>query len=308
MLRYLLARTGQLLPVLLGVTLLTFAVLHAIPGDPAALRAGVEATESQLAAIRAEMGLTRPLYAQYLGYLGQVLQGDFGESFRSGQPVGPELLRRFGFTFSLSLLSMGLALLIGIPAGVAAALTRTSWRDTMIMVLAMVSLSMPTFWLALILLQIFAGGLGWLPAGGSGTWRHLVLPAVVLGTGVAAVITRITRSSMIDVLSQDYIRTLTSAGLSRTRIIYRHALRNALNPVITMASLQFGFLLAGAVIVEVVFSLPGIGRMVVMAIFNRDYPIVQGGLLLLAGSFVAVNLVSDVLYALANPRIRYGRS
>lgn len=303
---YSIRRLLNLIPILIGVSILTFLIIHAIPGDPAAIRAGVGATGRQVEAVRSQFGLADPLPVQYLHYLRDVLTGNFGDSFTTGQHVGPELLRRFVFTFRISVLSMVIALAIGILAGVSSALRPNTLSDMGITSISILGLAMPSFWLGLLLLQVFSGSLGWLPSGGTGTWKNLVLPAFVLATSSSAVITRMTRASMLDTLNQDYIRTLKAAGIRRRRIIYRHALRNALNPVITMAGLQFGFLLAGTVVVEVVFSLPGVGRMIVTAIFARNYPVVQGGLLLLATTFVVVNLITDLLYAVANPRIRYG--
>jgi peptide/nickel transport system permease protein len=303
---YTIRRLINLVPILVGVSILTFLLIHAIPGDPAAIRAGVSATPEQVEAVRRQFGLDDPLPVQYLHYLRDIVTGNFGSSFITGQDVGPELVRRFFFTFRFSLIAMCLALVLGILAGVASALRPRTLADTCITGLSILGLAMPSFWLGLMLLQVFAGTWQVLPSGGSGSWRNLVLPSIVLATSSAAVLARMTRASMLDTLDQDFVRTLKAAGVRRPQIVYKHALRNALNPVITMAGLQFGFMLAGTVVVEVVFSLPGVGRMIVTSIFARDYPVVQGGLLLLATTFVLVNLVTDLLYAIANPRIRYG--
>lgn len=303
--RYVLSRLAQLIPVLVGVSVFTFSLLHLIPGDPAQIRGGISATEADLQAIREEFGLDDPAPVQYVSYVRNTLQGDLGRSIQTGQDVSEALGQRFVFTVQLTLLSIVIAIALGLLFGIVAATRQNTWLDSTIMVTALSGLSMPRFWLGLLFLQIFAGGLGWFPAGGSGTWKHLVLPSIVLGTAVAAGITRMARAAMLEVIRQDYIRTLRANGVSPFRIVYKHALRNALNPVLTVIGLNFGFLLAGTVVVETVFALPGIGRLMITAIFSRDYPIIQGGLLLLAVTFVVVNLVTDLLYAVVNPRVRY---
>jgi peptide/nickel transport system permease protein len=305
LLSYTLRRIAYLVPVLLGVSIVSFSLLHLIPGDPAVVLAGVGARPEDLAGIRAEYGLDQPLPVQYANYVSRAMRGDLGISIRTRDPVARTLGQRLQLTFQLTLLSMVLSIMLGVFAGVVAATHHNSWIDTSIMVSALAGVSVPGFWLGLLLLVVFAGGLRWFPAGGSGTPMHLVLPAVVLGTGGAAVIARMTRSSMLEVIRQDYLRTLRANGVSERIVIYRHALRNALNPVITVVGLQFGFLLGGAVIVESVFALPGVGSLMINAIFNRDYPVVQGGMLLIAVVFVLVNLMTDLLYGLVNPRIRY---
>ena len=305
MLRYTLRRVVLLVPVLVGVSLVSFSLLHLIPGDPVLILVGIDASPEVIERTRADFGLNEPLPVQYVHYVTRAVQGDLGISIRTRDPVAQVLLGRFQFTFQLTLVSIGLAVVIGVLAGVLAATHQGSWLDAGMMVLALGGISVPSFWLGLLLLQVFAGTLGWLPAGGSGTPQHLLLPALVLGTSGAAVVARMTRGSMLDVIRQDYIRTLHANGLAESIIVYRHALRNALNPVITVVGLQFGALMAGAVVVETVFSLPGVGRLMVNAIFNRDYPVIQGGMLLLAVAFVAVNLLTDLAYALVNPRIRY---
>lgn len=308
MIGYALRRLAQLIPILFGVSVATFLLLHAIPGDPAVIVAGAGATNAEIDALRKSMGLDDSLLAQYGHYVANVVTGNFGNSFVTHLPVGPELLSRFLFTLRLSVVAMAGAVIIGIVAGVSAALRSGRTSDLIITAISMLGLAMPGFWLGLMLLELFAAKLRWLPAGGSGSWANIVLPAFVLATSGAAIIARMTRASMLGTLGQDYIRTLAAAGVERWRIVYQHALRNALNPVITVAGLQFGFLLAGVVVIEVVFTLPGVGNMIVMAIFARDYPIVQGGLLLLATTVVVVNLLTDLAYAVANPRIRYGRT
>ena len=305
MLRYTLRRVGLLVVVLLGVSVLSFSMLHLIPGDPAIIMAGVDASPETLARIRSDYGLDEPLPLQYVHYVSRLVRGDLGTSFQTRDPVFQTLSGRLQFTLQLALLSVALSLVIGIGAGVVAATHQNTWLDSAIMVTALAGISVPSFWLGLLLLQVFAGSLRWLPAGGSGTPQHLILPAFVLGTSGAAVVGRMTRASMLDVIRQDFIRTLRANGIPERLVVYRHALRNALNPVLTVIGLEFGFMLAGTVIVETVFSLPGIGRLLISAISNRDYPVIQGGMLLLGTLFVLVNLLTDLAYAAVNPRIRY---
>lgn len=303
--RYFLSRLAQLVPVVLGVAVFTFLILHLIPGDPAQIRAGTDVSEEGVQAIREEYGLDDPLPVQFGSYVWKAVHGDLGTSIHTGETVSRALLDRFVFTIELTSLSIVVAIVLGLTAGVIAATHQNSWLDNAIMVVSLTGLSMPRFWLGLILLQIFAGQLGWFPSGGGGGFDHLVLPAIVLGTSVAASITRMTRAAMLEVIRQDFVRTLRANGVSRFLIVYKHALRNALNPVLTVIGANFGFLLAGTVVVETVFSLPGVGRLMITSIFNRDYPMIQGGLLLLAIVFVLVNLVTDLLYAAVNPRVRY---
>ncbi len=308
MLRYALRRILLLVPVLLGVSLASFLLLHLIPGDPAVILAGEDASPAQLAAIRTEFGLNAPLAVQYVRYIGRALRGNLGISMQTRAPITQTLIARMRFTVQLTLWSLALAVTVGVAVGVLAATHQNSWLDGGLMLMALIGLSMPSFWLGLLLLLVFAGMLHWLPSGGSGGLQYLILPAVVLGMSGAPVIARLVRASMLEVIRQDYIRALRAHGVPERRVIYRHALRNALNPVITVVGLQFGFLMAGAVIVETVFALPGVGRLMVTAIFSRDYPVIQGGLLLIAVAFVAVNLLIDLAYAWINPRIRYGRA
>jgi ABC-type dipeptide/oligopeptide/nickel transport system permease component len=305
LLAYALRRILYLVPVVLGVSMVSFALLRFIPGDPAVVLAGVGATQADLDGIRAEYGLDQPLPVQYVTYVAHALHGDLGISIRTRDPVASTLFMRLQLTIQLTLASMVLAVVLGLFFGVMAATHHNSWLDTSIMVTSLAGISLPGFWLGLLLLVVFAGMLHWLPAGGSGTPQHLILPAIVLGTSGAAVIARMTRASILDVIRQDYLRTLRANGVSERLIIYKHALRNALNPVITIIGLEFGFLLGGAIIVESVFALPGVGMLMVNAIFNRDYPVVQGGMLVIAVLFVLVNLMTDLVYGLVNPRIRY---
>jgi ABC-type dipeptide/oligopeptide/nickel transport system permease component len=299
-------RLIQLIPVLLGVSAVSFAILHLIPGDPAAILAGPDATEADLAIIRRQLGLDDPLPVQFARFLEQALQGDLGVSLRSREPVLGLLASRIAFTFQLTVLTMLIAVPVGILAGVVAAVSHNRWPDKVVMVLTLAGLSIPSFWLGLMALFLFAAVLGWLPAGGEGGLEHLILPAVVLGASGAAVIARMTRSSMLETLRQDYVRTMRAMGVAESLVVFKHALRNALNPVITVVGLEFGSFLAGATVIETVFSLPGIGRLMVTAIFTRDYAVIQGGMLVLASLFVLVNLATDLLYAYMNPRIRFG--
>jgi ABC-type dipeptide/oligopeptide/nickel transport system permease component len=305
LLAYALKRILYLVPVVLGVSIVSFALLRFIPGDPAVVLAGVGATQADLDGIRAEYGLDQPLPVQYVTYVSHALQGDLGISIRTRDPVAHTLFTRLQLTIQLTFAAMVLATILGVLAGVMAATHHNSWLDTSIMVTSLAGISLPGFWLGLLLLVVFAGMLHWLPAGGSGTPQHLILPAIVLGTSGAAVIARMTRASILDVIRQDYLRTLRASGVAERLVIYKHALRNALNPVITIIGLEFGFLLGGAVIVESVFALPGVGMLMVNAIFNRDYPVVQGGMLMIAILFVLVDLFTDLVYGLVNPRIRY---
>ena len=305
MTRFVLARVLLLLPVLIGVSIASFSLLHLIPGDPAVVLGGTQATQQDLEGIRREFGLDSPLPVQYVRYLGHVIHGQLGISIRTREPVAKALLARLAFTVQLTALSMVLAVAVGVAAGVAAAQRQNSWLDSSLMVASLTGISMPSFWLGLLLLLIFSGTLRWFPAGGYSSVRSLVLPAVVLGASGAASIARMTRGAMLEVVRQDYIRTLRANGIPEFLIIYEHALRNALNPVLTVIGLQFGYLLGGAVVVETIFSLPGMGQLLINAIFSRDYPVVQSGMLLLSTTFVGVNLLTDVGYAIVNPRIRY---
>lgn len=291
--------------VLFGVTLLVFAMLRLIPGDPARTIAGDLATQEFVEQVRKEFGLDRPLYVQYFTFLGKLLRADLGISIRSRRPVAQEIWERFPNTVELAVTSMLIASVIGLTVGIISATRRYSIFDNISMAVALIGVSMPVFWQGLMLMLLFSVVLGWLPVAGRGTVYHLILPAVTLGTSFAAIIIRMTRSSMLDVLRQDFMTTARSKGLRERVVIYKHALKNALIPVVTVIGLQFGFLLSGSVITETVFAWPGVGRLIVDAIGARDYPVVQGGVLLFAMVFVLINLFVDVLYSLIDPRIRY---
>jgi len=302
--RYLARRLLLAIPVLIGVTLLSFSILRLVPGDPAEVLAGQEATEEQVAHIRHEYGLDRPIMVQYVIFLRHVATGDLGISYRNRTPVTELLVERFAFTLQLAVLSIVVATVLGVMIGVFAATRQGSALDTLSMLGALAGISTPVFWLGLIGILVFSVQLRILPAGGSGSLVHLVMPSLVLGAGSAAMMARLTRGVMLEVLGQDYIRTARAFGLTEGKVLFIHALRNALLPVLTVFGLQFGNMLGGAVLTESVFALPGMGRLVVDSIFARDYPVVQVGILLAATTFVFVNVVTDVLYTVLDPRIR----
>ncbi len=295
----------MLVPVLFGVTLISFFLLHMVPGDPAELLAGLEASKEDVDRIRTEYGLDQPLAVQYLRFVGSAVRGDLGISIQSRHPVFTLLLQRLAFTLQLSLVSILVASAIGLVAGIISATRQYSAFDTASMLGALFGISMPIFWLGLLLILVFAVRLHWLPSGGTGTLRHLILPAIALGSASAAVIARMTRASMLEVARQDYIRTARATGYRESVVVFRHALKNAMIPVLTVFGLEFGYMLGGAVLTETVFSLPGIGRLLVEGIFARDYPVVQGAMIAVATTFVLVNLLTDVAYAFFDPRIRY---
>ncbi len=305
MLLYILHRIFMLIPVLFGVTLVSFSLLHLVPGDPAEILGGQEATAEDIARIRVEYGLDRPLVVQYLRFVGSAVRGDLGISIQSRHPVAELLFQRLAFTLQLSLASILVASAIGLLAGIISSTRQYSLFDTASMLGALFGISMPIFWLGLLLILVFAVKLHWLPSGGAGGLRHLILPAIALGSASAAVIARMTRASMLEVARQDYIRTARATGYRERVVIFRHALKNAMIPVLTVFGLEFGYMLGGAVLTETVFSLPGIGRLLVEGIFMRDYPVVQGAMMAVATTFVLVNLLTDVAYAFFDPRIRY---
>lgn len=312
---YIAKRVLALVPVLFGVTLLVFLIMQLAPGDPAKIILGTKATETSLTQLRHELGLDQPLHTQYLRWVTRVLQGNFGRSIQLKREVLPFLLDRFRNTLYLTTFAAILAAGIGIPTGIYSAARQHSAADRVSVVLVLVGFSVPIFWLGIILQIIFGLRLNLLPVSGlhstgrtdfADLFRHLVLPAIVLATGPAAIIARMTRSTMLEVIRQDYVRTARSKGLHERIVISRHAVRNALIPVVTVVGLQIGYLLGGDVLVEIVFSYPGIGLAMVNGILARDFPLVQGAILLVATSYVVVNLVVDILYAYLDPRIRYG--
>jgi ABC-type dipeptide/oligopeptide/nickel transport system permease component len=305
MIQYILKRLAMLIPVLFGVTIVSFSLLQIVPGDPAVLLAGEDANPDFIEAVRKEYGFDQPFHVQYFRFVSHAVQGDFGISIRNREPVINLLKQRFAFTVQLSFLSILIAAFIGLIAGVISATRQYSIFDNLSMVGALFGISMPIFWLGLLLMLVFSVYLGWFPAGGSGGLKHLLLPAIALGAASAAVIARMTRASMLEVVRQDYIRTARANGLREWVVIYKHALKNAMIPVITVFGLEFGYMLGGAVLTETVFSLPGVGRLMVEGIFQRDYAVVQGSMLLVAATFVLVNLLTDITYALFDPKIRY---
>jgi ABC-type dipeptide/oligopeptide/nickel transport system permease component len=305
MLRYILQRIFMLIPVLFGVTLVAFFLLHLVPGDPAEILAGQEATKEDVDRIRVEYGLDKPLAVQYVRFVVSAAQGDLGISIQSRHPVRELLIQRLTFTLRLSLASILVASTIGLLAGIISSTRQYSIFDTASMLGALFGISMPIFWLGLLLILVFAVKLHWLPSGGTGGLRYLILPAIALGSASAAVIARMTRASMLEVTRQDYIRTARATGYHESVVIFRHGLKNAMIPVLTVFGLEFGYMLGGAVLTETVFSLPGIGRLLVEGIFARDYPVVQGAMIAVATTFVLVNLLTDVAYAFFDPRIRY---
>lgn len=333
MLSYVSRRILQLIPVLLGMSLVVFAIIHAIPGDPAMAILGEHATPQSLAELRAKLGLNEPIYLQYWHYLKQILSGDLGESIRTQKPIAQEIFPYLAATIELSVSALIFAAVVGVNAGIISAWKRASWFDYVAMLIALVGISMPIFWLGLMEQWVFAEKLSWLPSVGrfnsripihaitnfyvidtiiEGNWpalwdvvKHLILPSMALGTIPMAIFARMTRSSMLEVMKADYVRTARAKGLHEFWVIYKHALKNAMAPVLTVMGLQLGTLLGGAILTETIFGWPGIGRYINDAIAYRDYPVVQSGILVVAFLFVIINLIVDVLYSYLDPRIRY---
>ncbi|MBN9888173.1 ABC transporter permease subunit [Salipiger abyssi] len=335
MLRYLLGKLAVLVPTFFGITIVAFGFVRVLPGDPIMLMAGERGlTPERHAQLMAQYGFDRPLWQQYLSYLGDLFRGDLGTSLVTHRPVAEDFLTFFPATMELGLCAMALAICIGLPLGVLAAVKRGSWFEQISMSTALIGYSMPIFWWGLLMIILFSGTLGWTPVSGrislmyyfpqvtgfmlidslisgqAGAFRsavlHLILPSVVLATIPAAVIARQSRSAMLEVLSEDFVRTARAKGLGPAMVVGRHALRNALIPVVTVIGLQVGSLMAGAILTETIFSWPGIGKWIVDSISKRDYPVVQGGLLVIAVVVMIVNLIVDLLYAVINPRIRHG--
>jgi peptide/nickel transport system permease protein len=330
---YLARRLLQLIPVLIGMSIVVFSVIHAIPGDPATVILGDQATPEAVADLRTEMGLDKPLVSQYFDFVKKIVTGDLGNSLRTKKPIHEEVTPYLAATIELMLASMFFAIIIGVNAGILAAWKRASWFDSLAMFIALIGVSIPVFWLGLMEQWIFAEKLGLLPSTGrinarepieeisglyivdtilrgnwAGLWdalKHLVLPGVALGTIPMAIIARITRSSMLEVLESEYVRTARAKGLSEKWVLYKHALKNAFAPVLTVIGLQVGLLLGGAVLTETIFGWPGIGRYIYEAIGYRDYPVIQSGILIVSTIFVFVNLVVDLLYKRLDPRIHY---
>jgi ABC-type dipeptide/oligopeptide/nickel transport system permease component len=308
MLKYLIRRLLLTVPVLLGVATLVFALIHFIPGDPAQAMLGEGATPEEVHQLRERLGLNRPLVVQYGSFLKGLVRGDLGVSLRNDQPVTRQILERVPATAELAFASMTVAVLIAIPLGIIAAVWRGTAVDFSAMTLSLVGISVPNFWLGPLLAMIFAVELGWLPVGGRGTLAHLVLPAVTLGGALAAILARMTRASLLEELREPYVLAARAKGVSRTRAVLHHAFRNSLIPIVTILGLQFGVVLTGAVITETIFAWPGIGRLLIQSISFRDYPLVQGCVLLIAVTYVGVNLLTDLTYGFIDPRIRVDRS
>src|SRR5699024_3587504 len=333
MLKYILKRILLTIPVLIGVSILTFSLIHLIPGDPAKSMLGTKATETQLELLREELGLNDPYIVQYGNFIGKIVQGDLGESIQSNESIAYELLQKLPATIELTIFAMILAIAVGITAGVIAVVKQYSWFDNISMTGALFGVSMPIFWLGLMMILLFSVQLQLLPPSGrlsscidletitnfylldsilqwnwaafKDSFFHLLMPSLALGTIPMAIIARMTRSSMLEVMHQDYIQTADAKGLKKRIIIFRHALKNAFLPVLTVIGLQFGFLLGGAVLTESIFSWPGVGRYVYLSVLGRDYPVVQSTILVIAIIFVFVNLITDLLYKYFDPRIRY---
>lgn len=313
--RYVIGRVLLALPVLLGVSIVVFLMIKLVPGDPAYAILGPQAQPNDVAQLRTALGLDQPLPVQYWRWLSRALQGDLGRSLELREPVVDLVLSRFKNTLILTLSSISLSLAIGLTAGIVSATRQYSWIDRLTMIVALFGNSMPAFWLGLVLILVFSLGLGWFPTSGMYSLRgggglddllsHLVLPAITLGGASTAIIARLTRSSMLEVIRQDYIKAARAKGLSERAVIWRHGLKNALLPVVTVVGLQVGFLLGGAVLTETVFSWPGVGFQLYRAIAARDIPLIQGAVLLIAVTFVFINLLVDVLYAYIDPRIKY---
>ena len=304
MLRSLIQRLLYTLPVVWLVVSIVFLLIHLVPGDPILQMMGEGTPAADLSATRHLYGLDLPLGEQYLRYWKGVVHGDLGVSIRLNQNVTKLLQERYPHTLQLTLAALVIAILLSVPSGVHSARTRNQWDDRVLSVVSLFGLSFPNFALGPILILLFSIKLGWLPVSGSGRFANLVLPAITLGSALAAVLTRMVRTSMLEELSQDYIRTARAKGLPERTVIYRHALRNALIPVVTVLGLQFGALLAGAIVTETIFSWPGVGQLTIQAISNRDYYLVQGCILAIGLTYVAVNLLTDVVYSVVNPRIR----
>lgn len=312
MLQYVFRRILALIPVLAVVAVVDFIIIHLTPGDPAAVMLGSDATEVDLNRLRHQLGLDLPIYIQFVKWLLGVLQGDLGRSVFMNMPVTQAIAQHLMPTISLTLLAEMIAVIFAVPLGVMAANRRGTWIDQSFMMVALLGISIPSFWLGLNFILLFAVKLNWLPAAGyqplsNGIWNHLrylIMPAISLGIMQGALIARMTRSSMLDVLSQNYIRTAESKGLKRRIIVYKHALRNAFIPILTVIGLTFATLIGGAVVTEMVFNIPGIGKLIVNSVLRRDYVVIQGAVLMVAAAYVFINLIVDILYAYIDPRVR----
>lgn len=306
MLRFLARRLILAIPVLLGVATLVFSLIHLIPGDPVQAMLGDAASPESVAEMRGKLGLDRPLYVQYVAFLKAAARGDLGTSLRTNEPVTAAIAARLPATFELALAAMLVAIAIAIPMGIVAAVWAGTGVDHAATTVALLGISVPNFWLGPLLAIVFSVGLGWFPVSGRGTLAHLVLPAITLGAPLAAVLARMTRASLIDELRELYVTAARARGVSAARVVLRHAFRNSLIPIVTVLGLQVGAVLTGAVITETIFAWPGVGRLLIQSIGFRDYPLVQGCILLIAVTYVSVNLVTDMAYGFLDPRIRVG--
>lgn len=305
MYKYIARRLLLLIPVIIGVTFIIFSMMYFTPGDPARIILGESAKAEDVSRLREELGLNDPYFVQFGNYVKKaVLEQDIGKSYVTKRPVVTEITDRFPTTLKLAAFSIVIAVVVGIPIGIISATKQYSLFDNASMVLALIGVSMPNFWQGLLLILFFSVYLGWLPSSGFSSFKHMILPAVTIGTSTIAVITRMTRSSMLEVVRQDYIRTARAKGQVESKVINHHALKNALIPIITVIGIQFGYLLSGAVLTESIFAVPGVGRLMVQSIKERDFPVVQGSVLFIAVAFSLVNLLVDILYAYVDPRIR----
>lgn len=306
MTQYLIRRLIQIIPITLGILTLVFALIHMIPGDPAIQIAGENARPEDVAKIREQLGLNRPIMEQYFDFIGGLFRGDLGDSFHTGEPVMQEIFNRYGATLQLAFGGMIVALLVAFPLGIASGVYRNSWIDNVARFFALIGVSMPNFWFGPLLIMAFAIYLDWFPVSGrEDGLRSLVLPSLTMGLSLAAILTRMIRISLSEELDQLYVTTAISKGLSRRVAIFKHALRNALIPVVTIVGLQFGALLTGAIITEQIFAYPGLGRLLIQSITRRDYPQLQGIILVIALTYILVNLLTDLLYSYLDPRIQY---
>lgn len=305
MLRYFIKRILGMVPTLLLVAVCVFIFVHLLPGDPARLTAGPEADDATIELVREELGLNKPMYEQFADFVKGAATGNLGISLASKRPVSVEIAERFWPTFWLTVWAMVWSVIFGLAVGIISAVWRNKWPDRLGMTTAVSGISFPAFALGMILMEIFSVKLGWLPTVGADTWKHYILPSITLGAAVAAVMARFTRSAFVEVLGDDCIRTARAKGVSETSVVMKHAFRNAMIPVVTMMGLQFGFLLGGSIVVEKVFNWPGMGRLLVDAVDMRDYPVIQGLVMLFSFEFIVINLVVDVLYGWINPTIRF---
>ena len=305
MLHYAIRRIFLMIPTLIGITLVSFLILQLVPGDPARTIAGLEADEETIQSIRVQLGLDKPMFVQYGLFLKNMVSGNFGQSIRTQNDVIAEIWPRFVNTLKLALASTLIAILVGVPLGTLAATHHNSFMDYVTMATVLLGISTPTFWSGLIMILIFSVYLGWFPSGGAHGLLSLALPSLTLAAPSVAIIARMTRSSMLEVLKQDFIKTARAKGQSESRVVFDHALKNALIPTVTIVGLQFGYLMGGAILVEIIFTWPGLGRLLVDSILTRDYPVVQAGVVLFSVSFVLTNLGVDLLYNYLDPRISY---